>query len=285
MTSAGDPSSARIIATETGWVMYGSPLRRVWPRCACSATVYARRTSSGLSFGLIAVMVSSSGASSGSTAVPAREEKNDSRERLRRGACDGDRGVEASGGALRGPPVGAEAFEGGDAGSCGMDTSWLRGPVYARVTTRQDVVPRRGVGGRTGSVLDLPDRRDLRAGQPVTAPEADELDEERGAEHVDVEASGELQRGRRGPAGGQEVVDHQHTGSRREGVLRDLDPRAAVLEVVGQPGGLSRQLPGLAHGDEAGADLVGQRGAEHEAARLGADDDVDVLGEQGAPVP
>src|SRR5699024_4536878 len=87
------------------------------------------------------VTVSRRGTSSGSTGTPPRGEKKDSRERPRRGADDGERGVETSGdGALRGPPVGAEAFEGGDAGSCDMDTSWLRGPVYAGVTSGQDAV-------------------------------------------------------------------------------------------------------------------------------------------------
>ncbi len=36
------PSSARIVATASGWVMYGSPLRRVWPSWNCAATWYAR---------------------------------------------------------------------------------------------------------------------------------------------------------------------------------------------------------------------------------------------------
>ena len=27
------PSSARMVATASGWVMYGSPLRRFWSRC------------------------------------------------------------------------------------------------------------------------------------------------------------------------------------------------------------------------------------------------------------
>src|SRR5699024_9662756 len=125
------------------------PLLRVWPRCASSATVYARRTSSVLSFGLTAVIVSRRGTSSGSTGAPPRGEKKDSRERPRRGADDGERGVETSGdGALRGPAVGAEAFEGGDAGSCDMDTSWLRGPVYAGVTSGAGRRRPRGVGTR-----------------------------------------------------------------------------------------------------------------------------------------
>ncbi len=36
------PRSARICATATGWLMYGSPLLRSWPECAFSAAAYAR---------------------------------------------------------------------------------------------------------------------------------------------------------------------------------------------------------------------------------------------------
>ena len=32
------PSSARIVATASGWVMYGSPLLRFCPVCQCAAT-------------------------------------------------------------------------------------------------------------------------------------------------------------------------------------------------------------------------------------------------------
>ena len=32
------PSPARIVATAAGWVMYGSPLRRVWSLWQCAAT-------------------------------------------------------------------------------------------------------------------------------------------------------------------------------------------------------------------------------------------------------
>jgi hypothetical protein len=55
----------------------------------------------------------------------------------------------------------------------------------------------------------------------------------------------------------------------------DLERIHAVLEDV--LGGVRRprQLAGLAHGDEAGADLVRHRPAEDEPACLGGRDDVD----------
>ncbi len=45
------PRSARICATATGCVMYGSPLLRFWPSWARSATVYARSMSPRSAFG------------------------------------------------------------------------------------------------------------------------------------------------------------------------------------------------------------------------------------------
>ena len=51
----------------------------------------------------------------------------------------------------------------------------------------------------------------------------------------------------------------------------------AVLEVVADARGFGGQLLGLAHGDEAGVQAVGERGAEDEAAGLDAEDEVDVL--------
>src|SRR5699024_11218397 len=118
--------------------------------CAFSATVYARRTSSGLSLGLIAVIVSSSGASSGSTVGPLREVKKDSRERFLRGAVEGLFGVAglfaagagAGAGARCSPPDGTDAPEGGEEASCDMHASWLVGPGHAAVTNGPHPSPR-----------------------------------------------------------------------------------------------------------------------------------------------
>ena len=45
------PKWATIVATANGWVMYGSPERRICPSCAASATSYARWISSEDAFG------------------------------------------------------------------------------------------------------------------------------------------------------------------------------------------------------------------------------------------
>ncbi len=66
------PSSARIVETASGWVMYGSPLLRFCPRCHFSATAYARsmsRSSAGSAFGSFALMLRKSGSSTGLSTV------------------------------------------------------------------------------------------------------------------------------------------------------------------------------------------------------------------------
>ena len=48
---SSSPRSERIIATPSGWAMYGSPDRRTWSRCASRATSYASSISVGLALG------------------------------------------------------------------------------------------------------------------------------------------------------------------------------------------------------------------------------------------
>ncbi len=77
------------------------------------------------------------------------------------------------------------------------------------------------------------------------------------------------------PAGRQEVVDDEHLLTRLDRVAMDLEGVRSVLERVLDGDRLGRELAQLAHGHEAGVELVGHRRAEDEAARLHADHDVD----------
>ena len=79
-------------------------------------------------------------------------------------------------------------------------------------------------------------------------------------------------------AGGQQVVVDEHARARGDRVGVELERVGAVLEQVLGPDGLVRQLAGLAREHEAGAELARDRRPEQEAARLGADDDVDAAG-------
>jgi len=60
-----------------------------------------------------------------------------------------------------------------------------------------------------------------------------------------------------------------------------LEGVGAVFEVVGGLVGVGGQLALLADRDEAGAEREGDGGAEDESARLGADDEGDVLAAVG----
>ncbi len=64
------PSSARIAATATGWVMYGSPLLRFCPAWARAATSKARSSTDRSAFGWLARTVRSNGSSNGEVVGP-----------------------------------------------------------------------------------------------------------------------------------------------------------------------------------------------------------------------
>ena len=85
----------------------------------------------------------------------------------------------------------------------------------------------------------------------------------------------ELRGGGGGAAGGEQIVDNQDAvaGGDRAGV--HFERVGAVLQIVGDADALAGQLFRLAHGDEAGAERVGQRRGEDEAARFDADHQID----------
>ena len=81
--------------------------------------------------------------------------------------------------------------------------------------------------------------------------------------------------------GGVEGKGLQHVLSGLDGVPVHLQGVVAVLQVVGLAHLLRRQLAGLAHRHEAGVEVVGHDGGEHEAPRLDAHHLLDaLLGEQ-----
>src|SRR5260370_40398166 len=59
------PSSARIVVTASGWVMYGSPLLRFWSRCQYAATPKARSMVRTSALGGVARTVLIKGSSTG----------------------------------------------------------------------------------------------------------------------------------------------------------------------------------------------------------------------------
>jgi hypothetical protein len=77
-----------------------------------------------------------------------------------------------------------------------------------------------------------------------------------------------------GAAGGQQVVDDQHPWGVLKAIGEDLQPIAAVFEAVIHANHRPRQLARLAHRAEADALGGGQGGADDEAPRLNANDQV-----------
>src|SRR5215218_669941 len=141
----------------------------------------------------------------------------------------------------------------------------LRDPLGISTTTGTPVS--RSVADEAVELIAL----DLLA--PVQEAELDE-----GGDADDLAAEPFDQPGGRpgGAAGGEHVVDDQHplAGDDRVGV--ELKGGGAVLQRVLLGLHLVGQLAGLADGHEAGAEVVGDRRGEDEAARLDADHLVDV---------
>src|SRR5947209_970038 len=111
----------------------------------------------------------------------------------------------------------------------------------------------------------------------VATVEEGELDQERHADDVPPELLDQAERRGHRAARGEQVVDGEHALPRLDRVLVDGERVAPVLELVLDFDGLARQLAELPHGDQARAELVGERTTEDEPARLDGDDDVHAL--------
>src|SRR2546430_3717937 len=111
----------------------------------------------------------------------------------------------------------------------------------------------------------------------VATVEEGELDQERHADDVPPELLDQAERRGHRAARGEQVVDGEHALPRLDRVLVDGERVAPVLELVLDLDGLARELAELPYGDETRAQLVGERPAEDEPARLDGDDDVHAL--------
>src|SRR4029450_9380929 len=103
-----------------------------------------------------------------------------------------------------------------------------------------------------------------------------ELDQGGDADDLAAEAFHQAGRGPGGAAGGEHVVDDQDPLAGHDGVGVQLQGGGAVLQRVLLGLDLVGQLAGLADGDEAGAEVVGDRRGQDEPAGLDGDHLVDV---------
>ncbi len=88
------------------------------------------------------------------------------------------------------------------------------------------------------------------------AADIDEVDHERAADDLRFQSIEQRDRGERGAAGREQVVDHQHALAGGHRIDMELDTVGAVLERVVVPDGLARKLAGLADRNEADVQRV-----------------------------
>src|SRR5437870_5436616 len=110
---------------------------------------------------------------------------------------------------------------------------------------------------RTGHILVIDDEGVKRIVlELVPAVEERQLDQKSHAHDVAAELLDESQRGRHRTARGEQIVDGEDALARPDGVLVHRQRVAAVLELVLDFDRLAGQLSELAHGDEAGPELM-----------------------------
>lgn len=118
-------------------------------------------------------------------------------------------------------------------------------------------------------------------GQFLAAVEEGEFDEEAGGDDFALEFMNEANGGGGGATGGEEVVDEENFLTGKDGVLMNFDFGFAVFEGVTGAMGIVGEFTGLAEGDEAGVEAIGNGGAEDEAPGVDTDDFVDPGGPGG----
>src|ERR1700682_6114946 len=115
-------------------------------------------------------------------------------------------------------------------------------------------------------VNDLTDYFDV--GQALAPAQVFELDEDLDPAHLPAQLADQANRGGRGAARRQYIIDDQHLLAGLDGVRVKLELIRSVLELVGVADGLPRQLTDFADRDEAGVELDRDRRARDESARL-----------------
>src|SRR6267142_1803824 len=128
--------------------------------------------------------------------------------------------------------------------------------------------------GADNLLVVLNQREDVDAGEFFTAVEEGKLDGEGCAFDDAAELLDELHSSGGGASSGKQIVADDDALAGFHGVFVNFERVRAVLQRVGNAGGLGGELLWLANGNEAGAEPVGQGGGENEAARLDSRDDI-----------
>src|SRR5829696_6157446 len=110
--------------------------------------------------------------------------------------------------------------------------------------------------------------RDAEGADLVGPPEVRKVYDEDGRCDVGPQLAQQPDRRLGRASGRDEIVDEDHPLARQERIAMDLHLVEAVFQRVADARDVARQLALLAHRDEPGRELVGDRAAENEAARL-----------------
>ncbi len=115
----------------------------------------------------------------------------------------------------------------------------------------------------------------------VGAAERRQIDDEAGSGDIGADLLEELDGGLRGAAGGDQIVDQDHSLAANERILVHFHLVDAVFERIADADPLERQLAFLADRHESARHLMRNRAAEDEAARLDAGNLVDLAAGPG----
>src|SRR5207249_4981705 len=117
--------------------------------------------------------------------------------------------------------------------------------------------------------------------QSCAAAEVGQIDDEGTADDRTSGETEKLERGLGRAASGDQVVDEQHALTALYPIAVHLEPVGAILELVVLPEVLGGQLAAFPNRHETGAQSIGKRGADDEAARFDRGDLVDTTGRIG----
>src|ERR1700693_1968237 len=115
---------------------------------------------------------------------------------------------------------------------------------------------------------------DFDIGEAFPTPQVLELDQDLDSDHLAAELADQANRGGRGAARRQYIIDDQHLLTGSDGVGVDLELVGAVLELVGVADRLPGQLANLADRYKPGIELHGNGRTGDETARLDGRDKV-----------
>ena len=113
--------------------------------------------------------------------------------------------------------------------------------------------------------------------EAVAAFEEVEFDGESQAGDISAELLDELDGGFHGAAGGEQVVDEDDALAGLDGVEVNLEYVGAVFEIVCDARDGRGEFSGLSDGNKTCIETVGEGGAEDEAARFNAEDEIDLV--------